>query len=131
MPGENFKWLKMNLKVLFLDDEAMLCDIFTDFFTAPNIDIITFTEPTKAIEYSNKNDLDIIILDYRMPRITGDKIAAQMPSEIPKYLLTGELDPNPDFIFTGIIKKPFDSTAMRAILNEFWINKQVSVKKSA
>lgn len=121
----------MNLKVLFLDDEPMLCEIFSDFFTTPDIDIITFNDPKNALEYSHKNNLDMIVVDYRMPGTSGDLIAAQMPPEIPKYLLTGELEPDPKYKFTGVFNKPFDAKAIQSILNEILINKRKVEKKSA
>lgn len=121
----------MSLKVLFLDDEPMLCEIFSDFFSSPDIEIITFTDPKSALEYSSKNNLDIIVVDYRMPGTSGDQIAAQMPAEIPKYLLTGELEPDPKFKFTGILNKPFDAKLIQSILNGVLKKKQAAEKKSA
>lgn len=121
----------MNLKILFLDDEPMLCELFSDFFMTSDVDVKTFTDPAKAIEYSNTSGLDIIFIDYRLPRATGDTIATQMPLQIPKYLLTGELEPKPKYKFVGIIKKPFDGKAIRLILEAAWKSKQNLRKKAA
>lgn len=121
----------MNLKVLFLDDEIDLCEIFCDFFSTPNIEIITFTDSEKAIDYSHNNDLDLIVLDYRLPKTNGDIVAARMPRSIPKYLLTGELEVEPEFDFVSVLRKPFEGKEIKRIIDETMKNKQLLGKKYA
>lgn len=96
----------MLLKVLFLDDETELCELFLDQFTAENVQVMTFSDSQKAISASKTQSPNIIFLDYRLRDMTGDLVAQQMPNDIPKYLITGDSAVSSDFEFAGIFPKP-------------------------
>lgn len=108
----------MPMTVFFIDDESVLCDCFADEFSDPGITVKTFSDPKLALAEILKNPPDLIFLDYRMPGVTGEELATQMPSEIPKFLVTGELNMKTTFPFTAILKKPFEYEAIRAILDK-------------
>lgn len=123
--------MNIKVKVLFLDDDVDLCEIFCDSFSAPDIEIISFTDPEKAIDYLHNNDSDLIFLDYRLPKTNGDIVAARMPRSIPKYLLTGELEVEPGFSYAAVLRKPFEGRVISKILDETKKNKQLLDKKCA
>jgi DNA-binding response OmpR family regulator len=107
----------MAIKVIYLDDEADLCEIFQESFATPDIQIQTFTDSKLAIEASKLAKFDVAFIDYRLPGLKGDEVASQMPDSPNKYLLTGESDPKPNFKFKSILPKPFDYAAIEGILS--------------
>lgn len=107
----------MPLKIIYLDDEPDLAELFADEFSSSEIEVSTFTEPEKAIAAVWSHPPDIIFLDYRLPGTTGDKVASAMPANIPKYLVTGDIAVKTDYPFLGVIPKPIKPEDISAILN--------------
>src|SRR4051812_18643808 len=79
------------LKVLYLDDEPDICDVFSELYSNEKVSVRTFTQPTMAIEFAKSNPPDIIFLDYRLPSTNGDLVALAMDSRIPKCLISGDI----------------------------------------
>ncbi len=107
----------MSLHVLFLDDEAMICECFVELYSKNDIKISAFQSPKQAIEFAHENQIDLILLDYRMPQMSGDEVAKLMPPNIPIYLLSGELSARPQFAFAGFISKPYNELNIHKIFN--------------
>ncbi|MFZ3229048.1 MAG: response regulator [Pseudobdellovibrio sp.] len=108
----------MLLNILINDDEPLIIELFSDLFGSSEVFIMATTSPQEAITYSQNNPIDLAFLDYRMPLITGDTVAQKMPSEIPKYLVTGEFDLSPIYKFNKILKKPLDITEIQKIIDQ-------------
>ena len=106
----------MPLKVMYLDDEPDLCDIFSDEFSTDEIIIVTFTDANNAIEASKRSPPDVIFVDYRLPGTSGDLVALEMPAAIPKYLMTGEVTVATKYKFNCVFGKPYDREGIREIL---------------
>lgn len=109
----------MSLKILYLDDEALLCEIFMDTFASEKFHVSTFTDAKLAIASTKSDPPDVIFVDRRLPHTTGDIVALNMPSDIPKYLVSGDNEIKTDYQFTAILKKPFDENEIRLAL-EHW-----------
>lgn len=60
---------KEYFKILFLDDEETLLINFKEFFSDYNIN--TFSDPEDAIRNLKDNSYDIIICDFKMPKMNG------------------------------------------------------------
>ncbi|MBN1149775.1 sigma-54-dependent Fis family transcriptional regulator [candidate division WOR-3 bacterium] len=58
-----------NLKIMFVDDEQTLMEDLKEFFQDYRIDF--FSDPQKALSELDYNYFDIIIADYKMPKVTG------------------------------------------------------------
>ena len=106
----------MLLKVLYLDDEEDLCEIFMDLFSGNQFEIITFSNPVEAIEYLKNNEVDLIFLDYRLPGTNGDKVAQMIGGNTPKYLVTGEIVVECKYPYLQILKKPLEVSVIKNIL---------------
>lgn len=106
----------MPVRIVFLDDEPLICECFVEQFSEQGIDIEAFTQADEAMAAINARHPDLIFLDYRMPGVRGDLLAKQMPSDIPKYLITGELEAKPEYPFIEILPKPFDNVRMNEII---------------
>lgn len=106
------------LKVMILDDEPDLVEIFCCLFESKDIEITGFTDYQLAIEQSS--NFDLIFIDLGIPKLRGDRIANLMDKSVPKILLTG--NDNPEglvFDFKQIIAKPYNSDVILKAFNCF------------
>lgn len=63
-----------NAKILVIDDDVNMMDILTVFLTKYGHTIKTFTEPVSAIEELKSNKYDILIVNYLMSPVNGDRV---------------------------------------------------------
>jgi len=108
----------MPFKIYYLDDEADLLEMFVDAFAEPGIEITTFATPAEAQLAIKNCPPDLLILDYRLPKITGDQIALGLDPKILKVLITGDLSVSPKANFARIFHKPYTTLEMRDFLSE-------------
>ncbi len=106
----------MPIKILYLDDEPDICAIFLEIFESDDLIINTFTNAQEAIKAASKENYDLIFLDYRLSNTNGDSVAQAMPNEIPKYLLTGELNVTTNYNFKKVLLKPFNIPVIYEII---------------
>lgn len=106
------------LKVLFLDDEADLCEIFSELLSGPNCEVRTFQDAGTALAGCESWSPDIAFLDFRLPGSSGLAVAAKLPKNTVKFLVTGELDLKPDPSVNGVLKKPLDFDQIVKIVDE-------------
>lgn len=104
------------LKVYYLDDEIDLLEMFRELFSSPEIEIRTFADPTLAIAEVWRAPPDLLILDYRLPNTTGDKIAQLLDPALPKIMITGDLAVKTTSSFVRIFHKPYDFAEMADFL---------------
>ncbi len=94
-------------KIVYLDDEYNLTDIFKLFFEDTEHEVNTFTNEAEAITYCQQTPPDILVVDYRLTTMKGDEVAAQVPETISKILVTGDIKIESNYSFNAIIEKPF------------------------
>ena len=58
-----------NFNILVIDDECSLLIEIEEYFTGYNLK--TMSDPVKALKELNNNNYDILIVDYRMPGMSG------------------------------------------------------------
>ena len=109
----------MKLKVYYIDDEPELLEIFAETFARPEIEISTFLDPENAVVAINKNPPDLIFVDYRLPKISGDLLAFNLDPNIPKVLLTGEMSINCKTKFLALFEKPFQTEKIEKFIDSF------------
>lgn len=83
------------IKFLVVDDEPDVVDQVKDLFELRNYTVITATSGEKALELVKKESPNIIILDIRMPGITGMDVLKEVKKTYPKtrvIMLTGVED---------------------------------------
>lgn len=83
------------IKFLIVDDEQDVVDNVSELFTLRNYSVITATSGTKALELVKKENPNIIILDIRMPDISGMDVLKEVRKNYPKIrviMLTGVED---------------------------------------
>ncbi len=106
----------MTLNVLFVDDEASMCEVFADVFASEDIAVTTFTAPEKALAWAKTNNPDLIFLDYVLPGTNGDEIARQIENKVPIYLVTGMPNLKTKFPFVRVFGKPFKESEIRDVM---------------
>lgn len=116
----------MPLKIVYLDNEPQLCEMFVDNFASADVSVETFTDPEKAVAAINATIPDLVFLDYRLPQTTGEAVAHRLMADIPKVLVTGDLTVKGIKDFVKIFHKPFNFDEM-----EEFIRNSMDRKKAA
>ena len=107
----------MAISVVYVDDEAPLCDMVSAYFDGEGIDLHAFTDPEAAIAFVEQSPADIAFIDYRLSDVRGDEVAAAMLDTIPKVLITGDLLVKPTFEFDAVLAKPFDFIELQQLID--------------
>ncbi len=106
----------MKLKIIYLDDEVDLLEMFRELHQTTDIQIHTLTDPKLIEEKISEVQPDLVILDHRLPGTTGDELAMKLPEGLPKILITGELMIQPQASFMRIFHKPYQIDEMTSFL---------------
>ncbi|MCP3872370.1 MAG: PAS domain S-box protein [Desulfobacteraceae bacterium] len=83
-----------NEHILFIDDEIDIIHLYQKFLERLGYSVEPYADPLEALENfkTNFKKFDLVITDFAMPKITGDKLAAQiikLRPDIPIILSTG------------------------------------------
>ena len=70
----------MKKKLLFIEDEKALRDVFQLFYTQMNYEVYTAAQASEGFEVCKKVRPDIVMLDYNLPGINGIEIGRQIQS---------------------------------------------------
>lgn len=82
-------------KILIVDDEAGILDSISVFLTRSGYDCVGLTNPLEAIERLKNEHFDLMILDFLMTPIHGDKVVEEIRKfnqDLYILLLTGNKD---------------------------------------
>lgn len=61
----------MNAKILIVDDEASQTELLSGFLTKKGFTVTTTNDPTEALQLVRSREFDLMIADYRMPKMNG------------------------------------------------------------
>ena len=81
--------------LLFVDDEQGILRALKRLFFDDDYRIITCTEPQQALEIMEKEDVQLVISDQKMPQMSGIELLARMKKKWPatvRIMLTGFAD---------------------------------------
>ena len=115
------------LKIMLVDDEAMLVRLGTRVMERLGHEVAGFTDPEEAagVFESDPDAFDLIVTDYSMPTMSGLEFAqlvCDQAPEVPVVLVTGFGDMADDSMPGSIKKllpKPFTMDQLRDLLGEF------------
>lgn len=65
-------------KIIVLDDEIGIIDSLSVVLRRNGYEVTGVTSPTDAIDLIRSENYDLLILDFLMPPINGDKVVAQI-----------------------------------------------------
>jgi len=115
-------------RVLFIDDEPAITEMANHILTQSGYKSTLFIDGIDALRYFSEhpNDFDIIITDLKMPKISGDELAARCAAinpRVPIILTTGFSDKDsriscPPAGVTTVISKPFSIGQLLSTLEE-------------
>lgn len=104
------------IRILLVDDEIALAEVTTELLILHGFEVDAYHDPMQALEYcqSTREQYDLAILDYSMPRLNGLdllKKLQEMQPDLHCLLVTGNLDNSQgkvqEFPHTERIHKPF------------------------
>ncbi len=81
-------------KILVIDDEHQILDILERFLTKMGFQVITALGGEEGIKAINSQDVDLILLDMKMPKVTGIDVLKELKErekKVPVIILSGSL----------------------------------------
>jgi len=66
------------MKILIVDDEIEICNIFDDFFSAKGYEVIKAVSGKEAIEKAKTQKPNLVFLDIRMPKMDGIEVLKEI-----------------------------------------------------
>jgi DNA-binding NtrC family response regulator len=109
----------MPLKIYYLDDEPFLLEAFQDTFADEHFEVHVFPTVKEFFEAVAKAKPDIVVLDFRIHDTNGDEVAKKLPLEIPKIMITGDLQVKLECKFEAVFEKPWKEIPMKEFLAKF------------
>ena len=103
--------------VLVVEDEPSLAELFTTFLEE-EYSVLTATSGEEALSLAN-DDLDIVLLDRRMPEMSGDDVLIELNKRDidAQYGMISGVEPDVD-----IVDLPFDDYMIKPIGREEILN---------
>jgi len=103
-------------KILIVDDEKSLLDLLSRVFTKEGYQVQTTTSAQRAMEIIEKEDLDLLIADIRLPEMSGMEIlkrCREIRPDVPVIMITayGNMKQAIEALKIGALDyiiKPFD-----------------------
>lgn len=114
-------------KILLVDDSVVYAKALSKMLTDVGFQVISVTEPSKALTQLQKQPFDLLITDFTMPGLTGLELleeARRLNNCPPKTMfITSSRDPNELKAMVGagvdaLLLKPFTSEEMLAKVRE-------------
>ncbi len=113
-------------RVLILDDEDMVLTSLRSFLELEtDYEIVTFTSGSEALEYVQKNKINLVVSDYLMPDMDGITFLAKVKEIDPnatRVILTGYADKENaikainDVGLFQYIEKPWDNDNLKLVI---------------
>lgn len=87
------------MKVLLVDDDTFLCDMYATKFTEMGYTVKVAMKPTEALTILREEKFDVLITDIIMPGMTGieliQTVKAELADSVKKFVvLSNQSDPN-------------------------------------
>ena len=80
--------------VLVVDDEIRIRDLVRRYLEHEGHHVLTAGSGAEALEVAGHTAVDLVVLDLRLPDITGEEVAAELrkSSDVPILMLTAKVD---------------------------------------
>jgi len=112
-------------KVLIVEDEDVLREYFKAVLVRLGLDVITADDGDTAIEEFKKHpDTELVVLDLRMPRMSGKdalKILKGMKPDLKVLVSSAYVDDEDEILRMGanaVLKKPFPILSFKSSVSE-------------
>ncbi|MCL2387632.1 MAG: response regulator [Defluviitaleaceae bacterium] len=114
-------------EIIIVDDQPAVCKEVAAYLKN-DYKVHAFKSGDKAISYLEKNHVDLILLDYYMPEMTGFEVLLkirqnQALSETPVVFLTAEINERMEYEMikrgaTDYLHKPIDSIKLHQCIKK-------------
>jgi DNA-binding response OmpR family regulator len=113
-------------KILVVDDEASIRELFTTVFTEADYEMITAEGGTEALQILQVEDIDVIFLDLKLFGMNGIELCRQIRETKPVsiiYAMTGwgplfEIEECREAGFDDYFEKPLDMDMLLNLVKE-------------
>jgi signal transduction histidine kinase len=115
------------MKILIVDDSPLEIPLYEKVFSViPDCEPVYFTNPVEAAQWSQENDVDVLVVDYMMPEMDGLELLLHFrglpgKAEIPAIIVTAAAEK--DILYRALeagandfFHKPVDVAEVRARL---------------
>ena len=108
---------KTNRKILLVDDDTDMCESLADVLTLDSdYDVSFISNPVKALDVIKLKNFDIVVVDYKMPEMTGLELLKkikQFKPDLPVFILTA-------FISSDLIEQAKKEGAIKVLSKFIW-----------
>ena len=77
----------MGRRILVVDDEPLICDSIRRILAIDNHEVETTTSGQQALNAFQPGKFDLVVIDYQMADMKGDKVAAAIKAVAPKQAI--------------------------------------------
>ena len=115
-------------KVLVVDDELSVAALIGELLKSCGCEVVLETDSEEALKYftANRQGIDLVILDQRMPALSGNELAEmlmQLRRDLPIIICSGSRDEAErnraaELGIKGYLEKPLDSQALLSQVSE-------------
>lgn len=116
------------VKILLVDDDRDMCESLADVLTLESDYMVSYTtDPLKALELVKKEDFSLIVLDYKMPEMSGLELLKRVKELRPAvkvFILTA-------FISNELIVHAKKEGALRVLSKFIWPDEIIKCIKEA
>lgn len=118
----------MAKKILFVDDEPDVLAVVTFRLKKAGYEIVSAVNGQEALDLAGKVNPDLVLLDLRLPIISGEEVCRKIKSDdklkhIPVILFTASIDNMEDKVkgagADDFITKPFDPEQLIQKIKKF------------
>lgn len=83
-----------NYLILVVEDEKNISNVIKAYLEKENYGVITAFDGEEALEKFKNNNIDLIILDLMIPKVSGEEVCSKIRSEsdVPIIMLTAKSD---------------------------------------
>jgi len=89
--AEGYDSMEKSLEIVIVDDEEPITELLKSFVmvASKSAHVHTFTDSGKARDFLLRNNVDVLITDYKMPKYNGLELLEVVPSDVKKILISG------------------------------------------
>jgi response regulator RpfG family c-di-GMP phosphodiesterase len=114
---------KSNATILVVDDEQTVVESYAIRLGMRYDDVHTANSGEEAINVLDVNDVDVVLLDRRMPGMSGDEVANTIEEEGygSQVIMVTAIDPDFSIVeipFDNYLKKPIDKEEMFSAVDQ-------------
>lgn len=91
LASEDLDDLFKGKSILIVDDDVLITNLYAKIIAPTNAEVVTFNNPKLAIQELNEKVYDLLIIDYKMPEMSGYDFLLRMKelmSEVPKSIVS-------------------------------------------